>query len=164
MTDEITLREPVAEDGMHLHRLVAECPPLDPNSSYCNLLHCSHFAATSAAAEMNGELVGFVSGYCLPDRDDTYFLWQVAVGEAARGRGLARKMIMHILQRQRCAEVKYLETTITEDNRASWALFESAANHLQAPLKHSVMFDKERHFLGQHDTEMLVRIGPFSQV
>jgi L-2,4-diaminobutyric acid acetyltransferase len=27
-----------------------------------------------------------------------------------------------------------------------------------------VMFDKEQHFGGQHDTEMLVHIGPFNWV
>ncbi|GAB3113500.1 diaminobutyrate acetyltransferase [Aestuariicella hydrocarbonica] len=162
MKNEITLREPVAEDGMSLHRLVAQCPPLDPNSIYCNLLQTSHFAGTSVAAEMNGELVGFISGYLIPERPDTVFVWQVAVGEAARGQGLAGKMIENILARPACQGVTHLETTITEDNQASWGLFKGAARRLGAELHESVMFGRDAHFQGEHDSEILVRIGPFS--
>lgn len=160
--DDIVLRTPVSEDGMEVHRLVAACPPLDPNSSYCNLLQCSHFAGTSVAATLDGELVGFISGYCIPDRPDTVFVWQVAVGEAARGCGLATRMIKYILSQPACEKVSFLETTITEDNKASWALFTGAARKLDAEINSSVFFDKNTHFQGEHDSEMLVRIGPFS--
>lgn len=160
--DDIVLRAPVPEDGMYVHKLVAQCPPLDPNSVYCNLLQSSHFASTSVAATLDGELVGFISGYCLPERPDTVFVWQVAVGEAARGCGLATKMIKFILSQPACEKVSYLETTITEDNEASWALFTGAAKKLGADINSSVFFDKDTHFQGEHDSEMLVRIGPFS--
>ncbi|WP_439134888.1 diaminobutyrate acetyltransferase [Pseudomaricurvus sp.] len=160
--DEIVLRNPVSEDGMNVYKLVAACPPLDTNSSYCNLLQCSHFASTSVAATLDGELVGFISGYVIPERPDTVFVWQVAVGEAARGCGLATKMIKFILSQPACEKVSFLETTITEDNKASWALFTGAAKKLDAEISSSVFFDKDTHFQGEHDSEMLVRIGPFS--
>jgi L-2,4-diaminobutyric acid acetyltransferase len=127
---------------------------------YCNLLQCSHFSTTSVAAELNDEVVGFISGYIQPDKPDTLFVWQVAVGEAARGQGLAGRMLQDLLSRDATQSVRYIETTITPDNRASWALFESLANKLDAPLSRSVMFDRQQHFAGQHETEMLVRIGP----
>jgi len=158
---EIELRAPVAEDGHSVHQLVANCPPLDPNSLYCNLLQAAHFSTTSVAATLAGKLVGFVSGYRIPARPDTLFIWQVAVGDSARGQGLATRMLRHILARPDCAGVAYLETTITADNGASWALFGALAKQLQAPLGESLMFDRERHFGGDHDSEMLVRIGPF---
>ncbi|WP_417499953.1 diaminobutyrate acetyltransferase [Methylophaga sp.] len=157
----ITLREPTAEDGSSVFELIAACPPLDTNSMYCNLLQSSHFSQTSVAAEMNETLVGFISGYVLPKKPDTLFIWQVAVGEKARGQGLASRMLRHILSREQCKNVKFIETTITPDNRASCALFESLANKLDAELNRSVMFDRQQHFAGQHETEMLVRVGPF---
>nr|WP_289286601.1 diaminobutyrate acetyltransferase [Methylophaga sp. UBA3991] len=157
----MTLREPTAEDGSSVFELIAACPPLDTNSMYCNLLQSSHFSQTSVAAEMNETLVGFISGYVLPKKPDTLFIWQVAVGEKARGQGLASRMLRHILIREQCKNVKFIETTITPDNRASWALFESLANKLDAELNRSVMFDRQQHFAGQHETEMLVRVGPF---
>lgn len=147
---------------MAVFKLVQQCPPLDPNSVYCNLLQCSHFASTSVAALNEHELVGFVSGYLVPERPDTLFIWQVAVGEQARGQGLATRMVQHILNRSQCRAVSYIETTITQSNQASWALFERLAQRLNAELDISVMFDREIHFAGQHDTEMLVRIGPLS--
>jgi hypothetical protein len=45
------LREPGAADGPALHALVEQCPPLDPNSRYCNLLQITHFAGTAVVAE-----------------------------------------------------------------------------------------------------------------
>lgn len=162
-TAPITLRVPRATDGAAVHDLIAKCPPLDTNSMYCNLLQCTHFAETSVAAEMKGELVGFISGYRLPDRDDTLFIWQVAVGQQARGQGLASRMLSEILSRPGCQQVRFIETTITPDNRASWALFESLARRLETEINSSVMFDREQHFDGRHETEMLVKLGPFTR-
>lgn len=163
----VLLRRPVSEDGAAVHRLIGNCPPLDSNSLYCNLLQASHFSATSVAAVlggdgMDGELVGFISGYLVPGRPDTLFIWQVAVAEQGRGMGLAGRMLREILARPACQQVRFLETTITPDNDASWALFLSLARKLDASCCDSVMFDRERHFNGQHDSEMLLRIGPFA--
>ncbi|GAA6135966.1 diaminobutyrate acetyltransferase [Oceaniserpentilla sp. 4NH20-0058] len=158
----IELKVPKDTDGMLVHKLVQSCPPLDTNSAYCNLLQCTHFADTSVAAVLDEQLVGFISGYILPARPDTLFIWQVAVSDQTRGQGLASKMIQHILQRANCEQVAFIETTITESNEASWALFGSMARKLEATLERSEMFEKQAHFHGEHDSEMLVRIGPFT--
>ena len=107
-------------------------------------------------------MAGFISAYRIPDRPDTLFVWQVAVSPDARGRGLALAMLCHILARDVCADVTHLETSITADNQASWALFEKLGRTVAAPLNTSVMFDKAQHFGGEHETETLVRIGPFN--
>lgn len=155
------LREPVAEDGKAVHALIAACPPLDPNSLYCNLLQCSHFATTSVAAERDGELLGFISGYIPPGQPDTLFIWQVAVSSRARGLGLGKRMLAHLLQRPACAAVTHMDTTITPDNEASWGLFRSLARDLGAECADRLHFDRERHFGGDHASEHLLRIGPF---
>lgn len=157
----IELRRPTAKDGRSVHQLVAQCPPLDSNSMYCNLLQSAHFSATSVAAFSAGDMVGFISGYLIPERPDTLFVWQVAVGQRARGQGLATRMLRHIQERPACSGVAFLETTITASNQASWALFRGLAKQLDAALSESVMFDSAGHFGHEHDTEMLVRIGPF---
>lgn len=160
--ESITLRPPTLVDGMAVFRLVEKCPPLDANSSYCNLLQSSHFASTSVAAEVDGELVGFISGYVIPERPDCLFIWQVAVSEQARGLGLASHMLRHILERPHCGDIRFLETTITQANDASWALFKSLAKKLSTNFESSIWMDKEIHFDGQHDSESLIRIGPFN--
>ena len=156
----ITLRKPNPEDGSVVHALVERCKPLDTNSMYCNLLQCSHFRDTAVIAEENGEMVGFISGYLLPEQSDTLFVWQVAVGEQARGLGLASKMLLELTGRS--SKIRHLHTSITRGNDASWNTFKRLAKTLNSPLNERVMFDKEQHFGGQHDTEMLVHIGPFN--
>lgn len=160
----ILLRPPTLKDGMAVFRLIENCPPLDINSSYCNLLQSSHFASTSVAAEMNGVLVGFISAYLLPDRPDTLFVWQVAVAEQARGVGLASRMLAEILSRPQCTAANYLETTITQDNQPSWALFKGLAKKMSSELQSSEWMDAQLHFDGQHDSESLVRIGPIKSL
>lgn len=161
-TISISLRKPEATDGPALHALVQACPPLDENSVYCNLLQCSHFANTSVIGELEGEVVCAISGYLVPGREDALFVWQVAVAEGARGKGVAGKMLQHILDRPECAGVRYLETTVTESNEGSWALFEGFARRAGAQLQRRPLFTQGEHFAGQHETEILARIGPLT--
>jgi L-2,4-diaminobutyric acid acetyltransferase len=147
---------------MAVSRLVASCPPLDTNSEYCNFLQCGHFLSTSVAAKLGNKLVGFISGYLLPERPDTLFIWQVAVAQEARGNGLASKMVNHILERPNCEGVNYLETTITESNKASWALFKGLASKLSTQESSSIWLEKDDHFEGEHASEALLKIGPFN--
>lgn len=159
--ESIVLKIPSLQHGMDVFNLVARCPPLDANSSYCNLLQCSHFSETSVAAYMGDEMVGFVSAYRIPDHPHILFIWQVAVAERARGRGLASRMVGHILERPQCASVTYLETSITQSNAASWAFFKRLAQRLRADLNSTSWMEKDVHFDGQHDSEKRVCLGPF---
>ena len=158
----ITFRRPEAEDGSALYALIRACPPLDENSMYCNLLQCTHFSATSVVAERDRQLVGAISGYLVPGREDTLFIWQVAVSESARGQGLGGRMISDILARPECSGVRYLETTVTASNEASWALFKGFARRADAPLEDTELFESKRHFIGEKPTEILARIGPLA--
>lgn len=158
----INLRAPEAADGLEVSRLINRCPPLDTNSTYCNLLQCSHFSRTSVIATSEQGVVGFVSGYRIPSREDTLFIWQVAVDQSVRGRGLAKKMLNHILNRSDNKQVRFIETTITPGNLASEGLFERWAAQLNAELNKTVLFSREVHFGGEHDEEVLHRIGPFT--
>ena len=159
----VSLRKPASADGSRIWRLVAVCPPLDQNSMYCNLLQCRDFAETSVLAELQGEAVGWVSGYRRPDDPSTLFIWQVAVHERARGLGLARRMLFDLLERQGARDVVRMQTTITPDNRASHALFRSVAERADADLEETVCFDGERHFAGRHASERLITIGPLNR-
>jgi L-2,4-diaminobutyric acid acetyltransferase len=157
----LTLRKPEAEDGNAVNTLISNCAPLDENSVYCNLLQCSHFSDTCVVAELDGEIVGFVSGYIVPDNEAHFFVWQVAVAEEARGLSLAKRMILDILSRESTSGVKELHTTITPDNGPSQKLFSSVARTLETGVRRKVMFCEEQHFDGDKPSEILWRIGPF---
>lgn len=158
---EPRLRRPTSADGAAVWELIAACDPLDRNSVYCNILQCEQFAETCVVAELDGEVVGWISGHIPPNEPDTLFVWQVAVGEKARGLGLAKKMLNAILDRAVCADVDRVKTTITKDNEASWGLFNSFAADREAPLVRAPHFTRDGHFDGHAETEHLVRIGPF---
>tara|TARA_R110000787_G_scaffold16735_3_gene52497 strand:+ start:6683 stop:7237 length:555 start_codon:yes stop_codon:yes gene_type:complete len=163
MSQKFTFYRPSMEDGRAVSQLISACPPLDTNSPYCNLLQCHHFASTAVAVRWHDELVGFISAYLIPDKPERLFIWQVAVAEKARGHGIASRMIAHILDREVCQNVHFIETTITQPNAASWALFGRVAKCHGAPLSSEELFTNDRHFSGQHDTELLVTIGPLQR-
>nr|WP_086937428.1 diaminobutyrate acetyltransferase [Thaumasiovibrio occultus] len=152
-------RKPVSEDGYFIHQLINQCPPLDTNSAYCNFLQTTHFRDTCIAAEdENGDIAGFISAYLVPSSPDTLFIWQVAIAEPARGNGLASKMVAKLLEREETNAVTRVETTITKNNDASWALFRKLDRQNGNRGETSVFLDKETHFQDKHDTEYLYRI------
>ena len=160
----LSIRKPKKADGARVWNLIKSIEKLDDNSMYCNLLQCSHFAGTCALAEMDGEPVGWISGYRPPESPDTLFVWQVAVHPDARGRGVAKRLIRELLQRPECRQVRHIHSTITRDNKASWALFRAIADDLDAPMVDDAHFEREEHFDGAHATEHLVEIGPFDRI
>lgn len=151
---------PRAEDGHRISGLIASSPPLDVNSAYCNLLQCTDFRDTCVLAERDGALLGWISAYRPPPSPEQLFVWQVAVAPAARGEGLALKMLDALLARPAVAGARTLTTTITEDNEASWRLFRAFARRHGATLTQSPRFEREAHFAGAHDTEWEARIAP----
>ncbi|MEC9196745.1 MAG: diaminobutyrate acetyltransferase, partial [Pseudomonadota bacterium] len=123
-TAKVTLRKPVPTDGAAIWELVRACRPLDENSMYANLIQADHFRDTCVLAELDGEVVGWISGHLIP-KQDAFFVWQVAVGPKARGMGLGKRMLLELLSRDDVSGAAVLKTTITKDNDASWALFRS---------------------------------------
>lgn len=162
LKDDIAIRMPSERDGSEIWRLVKVSGMLDENSMYCNLLQCTHFASTCALAERGGEIIGWVSGYIPPEHPERLFVWQVCVSKSERGRGLSGRLIRDVLERDACSDITRLDTTITDDNDASWSLFRKVARSLEADLYRSEYFEKETHFDGRHQTEHLVSIGPFN--
>lgn len=159
----LTLRKPSAEDGSAIHELVELCSPLDENSVYCNLLQTSYFSDSAVVAESEGKLLGFITGFISPKDSEALFVWQVAVSPAARGMGLGLSMLEHLSVRVQQQGVRFIETTITDDNAASWALFRRFADNRDAALEHAPHFLSVTHFSGHHETENLLRIGPISR-
>lgn len=153
------LRRPTLEDGGAMWRVARDSQTLDLNSSYAYLLWARDFAATSVVAERDGAVVGFVSGYVRPDSPGTLMVWQVAVDADQRGHGLAERMLDHLAAE--VPDVTMLETTITDDNEASRALFARFARTRDAQHEETDLFVKA-HFPDEgHDPEVLHRIGPF---
>ena len=153
----IDLRSPRVSDGANIWRLTRDTGVLDLNSSYHYLLWCRDFADTSVVGMTeDGKLAGFVTGFFRPNDPTTLLIWQVAVDQAARGHGLASRMLDYLVE---TTGAEHLETTVTDDNAASKQLFASLADRHEAPHDIEPLFTPEMYPDG-HDTEYLHRIGP----
>lgn len=164
-------RKPVAKDGIGLHGLVSRSKPLDVNSVYAYLILCEHFSETCvvaqrADADPQPPLSGFASAYCPPGREDTLFVWQVAVDASARGQGLALRMLQSLLARPSLQGLRWIETTINPSNRASIALFQRLAETLEVPIENQMQYPAawftQADPASAHEAEYLYRLGPLS--
>jgi L-2,4-diaminobutyric acid acetyltransferase len=156
----IIFRKPVARDARDVNDLVAACPPLDSNSLYCNLLQCTHFADTCLVAEQDGAVKGWISGYRPPDDPAAIFVWQIAVHEGLRGRGLGIDLLQRILCLPGASGASHLKASVTPSNRASRALFTRFAILEGLELDTRSWLDTVVHFGGRHESETLFSIGP----
>jgi L-2,4-diaminobutyric acid acetyltransferase len=161
-TMTVTYRRPTRLDAARVHALVRASPPLDVNSAYAYLLVCTHFSETSVVAEQNDRLLGFVSAYLEPANPGVVFIWQVAVAPRARGLGVGRRLLREVLARPSCAHARFLETTITPSNDASWRLFRALAREYDARCEPVATFSGAEVGGDDHEDEQLLRIGPLT--
>ncbi len=148
-------------DGPSLWRVARDSARLDLNSPYAYSLWARDFATTSVVAELDGEVVGFVTGYSRPDEPEALMVWQIAVDDRCRGLGIAGRLLDELVRRTGTTVV---ETTITDDNSASQALFASfadrhGAEHEVTPLFTAVHFPVDQ----PAEPELLHRITGLSR-
>jgi L-2,4-diaminobutyric acid acetyltransferase len=153
----IIIRPPCLKDGAAITRLVKESQTLDVNSSYLYFLLAEHFSQTCAVAEVDGELVGFVTAYRLPKDSSKLFVWQVAVDSSMRGQGLAMSLLQDLTRRDWFGEIDQVLCTISPSNKASNALFAKLASAFKTQV-HIEPFLTEAHLGGGHEDEPLVII------
>ncbi|QXJ25489.1 diaminobutyrate acetyltransferase [Actinomadura graeca] len=159
---DVQLQEPSLADGPGLWRIARDTRVLDVNSPYSYALWCRDFAETSVVARDGGVPCGFVTGYVRPSSPDTFFVWQVAVDEAHRGQGLARRMLDRLAARLVPRGHRFMEATVTPGNTASAAMFESFARDHGGALVRGPLFGAEHFPEEGHEPEVLFRIGPLT--
>ena len=157
MEEELILRHPVKEDGLAVFNLIQSCPPLDLNSSYYYFVMCADFGKSSLLSERNGELLGYVSGYVPPEDETTLFIWQAAVSEAARGKGLAGVLLANLIQNWN-GLITTIKTTISPSNSASQALFIGFAEKNGYSISRSEFLSADDFGNGEHEPEVLYTI------
>lgn len=156
----ILLRSPTAADGAAMWELARASGVLESNSSYAYLMFAKFFAETCVLAAADGKPIGFVTGFIPPDAPNTVFVWQIGVSASYRGQGIAKKMLRELLERQACSSVRFLEATVSMDNRASRALFTGMAKELGTNCRTAECFPAHLFPEGAHEAEWTYRIGP----
>lgn len=155
----ILFSKPLKENAKDIYNLIKRGGVLDLNSEYLYLLQCTHFSETCSVATFNDEIIGFVSGYLLPNKSDTLFIWQIAVDERFRGQNIAFKTIMNIFNSNE--NIKYILSTVSPSNKSSQRVFEKLANHFNTKIENETTFSLE-DFLNSHEIEVQYLIGPIN--
>jgi len=155
-------RHPEVDDGTAIWELVRDTGVLDINSAYSYIMLGEYFSETCLIAEHKGRMVGFVSGFIPKQKPDTLFIWQIAIAGTERGRGLARTLLLKILDQPSCADLHYIECTVTPSNQPSTRLFRSVAKELGTECRIEDGFEGELFPEDGHEGERLFRIGPFN--
>ena len=156
----MNIRKLKISDGRNIYKLAESCPPLDVNSIYCYYLVSAHFADTSAIAEEGGDPIGFVSAYRPPATPEALFVWQVAVSPDHRGKGVAGRLLEHIVARPDCAGIERLEVTVGPSNAASEAVFKAFAHRRGLALRKRPFLTAADFGDISHEDEVLLTIGP----
>lgn len=160
---EFYFRNPNKNDGAAVWELIKHTGVLDLNSSYSYLMWCEIFSETSIVAIKDKETVGFISGFIHPDTPNTLFIWQVAVNESERGKGLGTKMLFQLLNRTTCEDVSYVEATVSPSNTASKHLFKGLAMKLDTSCLVGDYFSSDDFPREGHEDELLFKIGPIKE-
>uniref|UniRef100_UPI004047B66E diaminobutyrate acetyltransferase n=1 Tax=Aliarcobacter sp. TaxID=2321116 RepID=UPI004047B66E len=164
MNSSFLFRKPQKKDAKEIYQLIQSVGTLDLNSQYLYLLQSTHFQETCSVAIYNDEIVGFVSGYIIPNQEGKLFIWQVAVSNKVRGQNLAMKIIMDIFNRNNSNNnIKYILSTVSPSNKASQRVFEKVANHFDTNIKNETLFSLD-DFIDSHEIEVQYTIGPINTI
>lgn len=155
----VVIRTTGPEDGAAIHGIVRDSGVLDVNSCYAYILLCDQFRDTTLLALIDGSPVGFVTAFRSPREARTIFLWQVGVTAAARGHGVAGRMLDRLVRLPAAADATHLETTISPSNEASRRLFASFARRHLATIEESAGYEGALFPDGGHEPERHFRIG-----
>lgn len=161
--DNVILRQPEVADGAAIWSLIRSTDVLDVNSAYSYLMLSKFFAETCVVAEANKQIVGFVSTFRLPNQPEVLFVWQIAVSDAHRGRGLAKSMLNEVLNRKAAKGIRFIQATISPSNKPSQALFHSfARDHgTKCTAFEAEGFPDHVFPTGSgHEAEWMFRVGP----
>lgn len=124
---DAVFRVPTAADGYRMWEIARDSGVLDVNSEYAYVLWGAEFAESSIVVEVEGRVVGFVTGFLRPSEPDSIFVWQVGVDADQRGKGLAARLLHGLMDRLTDRGVVRLRTTISPDNEASQRTFGAVA-------------------------------------
>ncbi|GEN44607.1 diaminobutyrate acetyltransferase [Alkalibacillus haloalkaliphilus] len=160
--DTVTFEKPTVEDGSEMWELVNNSS-LDQNSAYKYIMMCEHFAETCVVAKEDNKVVGFVTAFIPPERQDVVFVWQIGVDASQRGKGLASRILNELIQRESCRDVRFLQATVTPSNKASQSLFKGFARNLGTKCEVSECFPEELFPSDEHEEELSFLIGPIEK-
>ncbi|NBX65954.1 MAG: GNAT family N-acetyltransferase [Proteobacteria bacterium] len=159
-TSKIVYRHAKADDAFGLWHLVKkinkESGGLDiyALSNYQRL--CRDFSETCTIAEIDGQIVGFATGYRMPDQDRKgVFLWQTGVHPNYGGKGIATVLENMIID---AVKPDYLNFSVEASNGAANKTAAKKAQYMGVPFANPSAIPTEV-LGGGHEAEVIYYVG-----
>jgi L-2,4-diaminobutyric acid acetyltransferase len=152
------LRTPETKDKGRVTAPVGTALPRDTRGISGTVVGQDAFHETSVLAEMNGELLGRITGYLLPYDPETLFIWHIEVSDAAPGTALSMRMLRHLLQQKSCAGVTRVQTVISSDDEAPWLQFRQFAGKQNTSMDIQPYYTQALEPHKRHENDNLVTI------
>jgi L-2,4-diaminobutyric acid acetyltransferase len=132
---------------------------LDLNSSYLYLLLAHYFSQQCLVAKVDQKIIGFITAIKTDNdaNNNTIFIWQVGVDQDFQCRGIAKKLLQTLIERQ-SNNITKIEFTISPSNKPSLALFQKYADKIGATVDPVAKFDSELFFEEGHEEEIFYQI------
>ena len=111
-----------------MHWCVPRCWPQHAKQA----LHAAPLPCTVAKDKATGNMLGFVIGFRPPKDQESLFIWQMGTAEAARGKGVASRLLLELAAAN--SDISYIKATVTPTNEASMNTFKSLAAKLNCNL------------------------------
>lgn len=155
----VHFRKPKKKDAYQIYNLVKNSPPLELNTYYAYLLFTTHFRDTSIVMlNKDDRVLGFIAGYRIPCKINTLFIWQICTDKTVQGRGLAKKMVNSIINREENKDIEFIEATVTPSNIDSNIFFKRLASFFKSEFSCMDYFKKEDFLPFDHEKEIIYRI------
>ncbi|HMQ10331.1 MAG TPA: diaminobutyrate acetyltransferase [Oligoflexia bacterium] len=155
-------RKPKKSDAQEIHAMLQPYKPYVGTSPvYTYLLICEHFDDTSiVVTSESDEIVGFISAYQPPKKQNTLFLWEVAVKKGYHGNNLNKKMIEKLFNR---INPNYIEATVNPSNQTFIKRLKQLSKNFACELSQKVLFASDHFGTQNHEDEVLFRMGPIQK-
>ena len=158
------MRRPIEKDGIAIWELIKGTAVLDLNSPYSYLMLCRYFNKTCVVSELDNRIVGFVSGFLLPESPDVLFIWQVAVHKENLRHGLALAMLKYVIAKHSAKPVRFVKMTVNPTNKAAHKLYRQLAAELKTNIKETEGFPSCLFPGSNHEKEVMLTIGPLEKI
>jgi len=166
MNNEITnflFRKPEKQDAAEIYALLQPYKPYVGTSPlYTYLMICEYFCDTSVVViNDHHEIIGFMSGFLAPTKQQTLFIWEIAVKNGYHGNNLYIRMAKELYARNK---PRYIELTVNPSNTQSIKRINQLAEIFSCPCKVIPLFPSEYFGDCKHEDEVLYRVGAIGEI
>ena len=116
---------------------------------------CRDLSETCSVAEIDGHVVGFATGFMMPDEKRGLFLWQTGLHPDYQGKGIGSKLETFLID---TIKPNYLKFTVEASNGAANRTAQKKAEYMELPWNNPGAISSD-DLGGNHEAEVIYYVG-----